>query len=185
MPFSSNFTTTSPSHALIKTFFHFHKQLTIAPRKPVFCNYDYEYKAISLQASFSMLITLLFHLILNFHSMILAFNICSVFNLITLIYMKCYANLSRRLTNHINQHRSFLFWFFNCFYLCQVFKVAWVINQKNFTSATKFLFLTSLISVKFLQSTKFKVKCYRFFINLEFCESIRIIQVGEYLSLNN
>ena len=87
--------------------------------------------------------------------------------------MKCYTNLSRRLTNYINQHKCFLLWFFNCFYLCQVFRIAWVINRKSFNSASKFFFLIGLISANCLQSTKFKVKCYRYFINLDFCESIR------------
>ena len=58
--------------------------------------------------------------------------------------------------------------FFCCFDLCQVIKIAWVINRINFTPATKFLFFIGLISVKRLQSTKFKVKCYKCFINLEF-----------------
>ena len=50
------------------------------------------------------LITLLIHVILNFQltKMILAFNVFSIFNLITLNYMKCYINLSWRLTNYIN-----------------------------------------------------------------------------------
>ena len=49
-------------------------------------------------------ITLLVHVILNFQltKMILAFNVFSIFNLITLNYMKCYINLSWRLTNYIN-----------------------------------------------------------------------------------
>ena len=121
-----------------------------------------------------MLITL-FHVVLNFQStkMILVFNIFSIFNLITLTYTKCYTNLSRNLTNYINQQKYFLIWFFNCFYLCQVIKIAWIINRKNFTFATKFIFLIGLISIKCLQSTKFKVKCYRCFINLKFSESIR------------
>ena len=48
-----------------------------APRISVFCDYNYDYKDVSLQASLSMLITLLFHVILNFQStkIILAFNI--------------------------------------------------------------------------------------------------------------
>ena len=66
----------------------------------------------------------------------------------------------------------FLVWFFDCFYIYQVFEISWMINRKNFTSATKFLFLIGLISAKYLQSTKFKVKCHRCFINLEFCESV-------------
>ena len=57
-----------------------------APRKSAFCDYNCEYKGVSLQASFNMFITLLFHVILNFEStkMILVFNIFSIVNLITL-----------------------------------------------------------------------------------------------------
>ena len=141
----------------------------IAPRKSVFYDYNYEYKGVSFQVSFSMLITLLFHVVLNFQStkMILVFNIFSIFNLITLTYPKCYTNLSRNLKNYINQQKYFLIWFYNCFYLCQVIKFAWIINRKNFTFATKFIFLIGLISIKCLQSTKFKVKRYRCFINLK------------------
>ena len=56
----------------------------IAPRKSVFYDYNYQYKGVSLQAFFSMLINLLFHVILNFQStkMILVFNIFSILNLI-------------------------------------------------------------------------------------------------------
>ena len=78
----------------------------IAPRKSVIYDYNYEYKGVSLQASFSMLITLLFHVILNFSQqkwLYLVFNIFSIFNLITLTYTKCYTNLSN-LTN-INQDK--------------------------------------------------------------------------------
>ena len=130
IPLSANPTTTSRSHALLKKFPHFHQQLMIAPRKSIFYDYNYEYKGVSLQAPFSMLITLLFHVLLNFHStkMILVFNIFSIFNLITLTYTKCYTNLSRNLTNYINQQKYFMIWFFNCFYLCQVIKIAWIIN---------------------------------------------------------
>ena len=122
-----------------------------------------------------MLITLLFHVILNFQStkMILAFNIFRIFNLITLTYMKCYNNFGRSLTNYMNRHKYFLSWFFNCFYPRQVIKIAWVMNGKNFTSATKFIFLIGLISANCLQSTKSKVKCYRYFINSKFSEFIR------------
>ena len=136
-------------------------------------DYYYEYKGVSLQASFSMLITLLFQVVLNFQStkMILVFNIFSIFNLITLTYTKCYTNLSRNLTNYINQQKYFMIWFFNCFYLCQVIKIAWIINRKNFTFATKFIFLIGLISIKCLQSTKFKVKCYRYFMSFLFSHS--------------
>ena len=105
--------------------------------------------------------------------MILVFNIFSIFNLITLSYMNCYTNLRRNLTNFINQHKYFSLWLFNCFYLCQVIKMAWIINQKNFSFATRFIFLIGLISVRCLQSAKFKVKCYRYFIGLKFPESIR------------
>ena len=123
-----------------------------------------------MQASFSMLITLLFDVILNFQStkMIFVFIVLSIFS-----FIKCYTNLSRNLTNYINQHKYFLLWFFNCFYLCQVIKTAWIINRKIFTFDTKFIFLIGLSSVKCLQLTKFKVKCYRCFINLKFSESIR------------
>ena len=74
-------------------------------RKSVFYDYDFKYKGVSLQASFSMLIILLFHVVLNFQSteMILAFNIFSIFNRVLLTYTICYTNLSRYLTNHINQ----------------------------------------------------------------------------------
>ena len=58
-------------------------------------------------------------------------------------------------------------------YLCEVIKIAWVINRKNLTSATKFVFSIGLISVKCLQSTTFQVKCYRCFISFKFSESIR------------
>ena len=125
--------TTSRLHALIKKFPHFHQQLMIAPRKSVFYDYNYKCKGVFLQASFGMLITLLLHVVLNFQStkIILAFNIFSIFNLITLTYTKCYTNLSRNLTNYINQQKYFLIWFFNCFYLCQVIKIAWIINRKT------------------------------------------------------
>ena len=72
--------------------------------------------------------------------------------------MNCYVNLIRRLANYKNEHKYFLLWFLNCFYLCQGIKIAWVINRKNFTCSTKFLFLIGHISIKCLQSTKFKVK---------------------------
>ena len=57
IPLFANLTTASRYHALMKTFPHFHKQLMIAPRKSVFYDYNYQYKGVSLQASFSMLIT--------------------------------------------------------------------------------------------------------------------------------
>ena len=89
IPFSANLTTTSRSHALIKKFPHFLQQLMIAPRKSAFCDYNYEYKGVSLQASFSMFIISFFHVILNFQSakMDLVFKIFSIFNLTTLTYM--------------------------------------------------------------------------------------------------
>ena len=62
---------------------------------------------------------------------------------------------------------------FQLFYLCQVFKIAWAINQTEFTSTFKFLVLIVLFSIKCLQLTRFKAKCYRYFISLEFCELIR------------
>ena len=54
----------------------------------MFYDYKYEYKGVSLQVPFSMLIALLFNVILKFQStkMILVFNIFSIFNLITLTY---------------------------------------------------------------------------------------------------
>ena len=78
----------------------------ITPQKLVLCNYSYEHKDVFLQASFRMLITLLFHVILNFQStkLILAFNIFSIFNLIVFIYMKRCTKSSRRLRNYLNQH---------------------------------------------------------------------------------
>ena len=48
---SANLTTTSISHVPIKKFPQFCKQLIISLRKPVFYNYNYEYKGVSLQAS--------------------------------------------------------------------------------------------------------------------------------------
>ena len=96
IPLSKNLTTTSTYHTLIKKFSHFHQQLMIAPRKSVFYKYNYECKGILFPASFSRLITLLFHVILNFQltQMILACDIFSIFNLITLTYMQCYTNVS-------------------------------------------------------------------------------------------
>ena len=156
---SPNLTAIFRSHAVMKKF----QQLMIAPRVSAFYGYNYEYKGVSLQPSFSMLITLLLHVILDFMStkMILVFNIFSIFNLNTFTYMKCYINLSRNLTNYINQHKDFLLRFFNCFHLCQVIKIAWIIIGKKFALTTKLIFLVGLISVKYLQSTKFQVKCYR------------------------
>ena len=121
----------------------------------------------------NMLITLLLHVTLNFQStkVILTFNIFSVFILITLIYMKFYTNLSRRLTKYVNEHGlcyGFLI-IIIFFYLCQAFKIVWLISQKTF----KISLLIGLISVKRLQSTKFQVKCYRCFIKLEFFDFIR------------
>ena len=109
----------------LKNFLNFHEQLMITPRKSVFYDYNYEYQGVSLQASFSFLIALLFHVVLNFQStkMILIFNIFTILNLITLTYTKCYTNLSRDLTNYINQQKYFLIWLFNCFYLCQSLKL--------------------------------------------------------------
>ena len=117
IPVSVNLTTTSTFRVLIKKFPHFHQQQMIAPRKSAFYDYNYKYKGGSLQASFSILITLLFHVILNFQStkMILAFNVFSIFNLITVTYMKYYTNWSRSLTNYINQHKYFLLWFFDVY----------------------------------------------------------------------
>ena len=153
IPLSAILPTTFRYHALIKKFPYFYQQLMILPRKSVFYDYNYGHNAVSLQASFSKLITLLFHVNLYFQStkMVLAFNIFNIFSLITLNYLKFYTNLNRSLTNYINQQKHFLLWFINCLYLCRVIKIAWVINRKNFTSATKFIFLIGLILVKCLQ----------------------------------
>ena len=55
-----------------------------------------------------------------------------------------------------------------CFYFCQVFKTVWVINQADSTSTFKFFVLIVLLCIKW----RFKVKCCRYFISLEFCELI-------------
>ena len=102
--------------------------------------------------------------------MILGFNVFSVFILFTLIYVKFYINFCFKLTYYIS---CFSLWLFNCFYLCQVFKIAWVTNHKSSASTSKFIDLIDLFSTKSLQLTKFKVKCCRHFISLEFSELIR------------
>ena len=66
-----------------------------------------------------------------------------------------------------------MIWFFNCFYFCQVIKIAWITNRKNFIFATKFIFLIGLISTKCLQSTKFRVKCYKCIISSKISEIIK------------
>ena len=117
--------------------------------------------------------------------MILAFNIFSISNLIKLTYTKCYTNLSRNLTNYINQQKYFLIWFFNCFYLCQVIKIAWIINRKNFTFATKFIFLIGLLSIKYLQSTKFGIKRYKCYeIVRENCDEYPSVRIPKPKQLN-
>ena len=123
-------------------------------------------------------IILLFNVILNFQStkMILGFNIFSIFSifiLFVLIYAKFYTKFSLNLTYNITQHKCSLLWVFNCFYLCQVFKIAWIINQTNSTFTFKFLTLIILFCIKCLQLPSFKAKCYIYFIILEFCELIR------------
>ena len=130
-----------------------------------------------------ILITLLFNVILNFQSikMILGLNIFSSFILSILIYAKFYTNFSLSLTYYISQHKCFLFWFFDCFYFCQVFKIAWVIYQVDSTSTFKFLVLIILFRIKCLQLSRFKVKCYSYCISLEFCELIRE-KCDEFLS---
>ena len=60
-----------------------------------------------------------------------------------------------------------------CFYFCQFLKIVWVIIQTDSTSTSNFLVLIVLFSLKCLQLTKFRAKCYRYFISLEFCEHIR------------
>ena len=105
--------------------------------------------------------------------MILGFNIFRIFILFILIYAKFYTNFSLNKTFYINQHRCFLLWFLNCFCFCQVFKTARIMNHTDFASTPKFLVLIVLFYIKCLQLTRFKVKCYRYFISLEFCELIR------------
>ena len=105
--------------------------------------------------------------------MILGFNIFRIFVLFIPIYAKFYTNFSLNLTYYISRHKSFLLWFFNCFYFCQIFKIAWVINQLDSTSTFKFLVLIVLFCIKCLQLSRFKAKCYRFFISLEFSQLIR------------
>ena len=86
IPLSADLANTPILYVLIKRFFQFHQQLIIVPRKAAFYDHNFKYKGVSLQASFSMLITLLFDVVLNFQStqMILTFNIFSIFNLISL-----------------------------------------------------------------------------------------------------
>ena len=117
--------------------------------------------------------------------MILAFNIFSIFNLISLTYTICYSNLSRNLTNYINQQKYFMIWFFNCFYLCQVIKIAWIINRENFIFLTKFIFLVGLISIKYLQSTKFRVKCYKCYETIrKNCDDYPSVRIPKRKQLN-
>ena len=113
--------------------------------------------------------------------MILGFNIFRIFILFILIYAKFYTNFSLNKTFYINQHRCFLLWFLNCFCFCQVFKTARIMNQTDFASTPKFRVLIVLFYIKCLQLTRFKVKCYRYFISLEFCELIRE-KCGEFPS---
>ena len=111
--------------------------------------------------------------------MILGFNIFNIFILLTLIYAKFYTNFSLNLTYYITQPKCFLLCFFNCFYFCQVYKIALVINHS--TSTFKCFALIFLFCIKSLQLLRFKAKCYRWFITLEFCELIRE-KCDEFLS---
>ena len=150
--------------------------LSLSPlRKSVSCNYCCEYNSISLQTALMIFITLLFNVILNFQltKIILGFNIFSIFILFILIYAKFYTKFSLNLTYNITQHKCFLLWLFNCFYLCQVFKIAWIINPTDSTFSLKFLIFIILFCIKCLQLPRLKVKCYIYFISLEFCEHIR------------
>ena len=69
----------------------------------------------------------------------------------------------------------------NCFYFCQVFKIAWVINQIDPTFTFKLLALIVLFCIKCLQLSRLKAKCYRYFTSLELCELIRE-KCDEFLS---
>ena len=94
--------------------------------------------------------------------MILGYNIFTIFVLFILIDAKFYPKFSLNLTYYISQHKSFLLWFFNCFYFCQ-----------DSTSTSKFLVLIVLFSLNCLQLRRFKAKCCRYFSSLDFCELIR------------
>ena len=61
------------------------------------------------------------------------------------------------------------------------FKIAGVINRIDSTSTFRFLVWIVLFCIKCLQLSRFKVKCYRYFIILEFCELIRE-KCDEFLS---
>ena len=91
--------------------------------------------------------------------------------------MHALSNLLGSFWAAINEHKHFLLWFsIVFFYLCQVFKIACVIRQTNCTSASKFVLLIGIISVKCLQFTKYEnqIKCYKkCFIELEFYEFVR------------
>ena len=128
-------------------------------------------------------ITILFNVILNFQSteMILGFNFFSIFILFILTCAKFYTKFSLKLTHNITQHKCFLLWIFHCFYFCQVFKIAWIINQADSTFTFKFLILIILFCIKCLQLSRLKAKCYIYFITLEFCELIRE-KCDEFLS---
>ena len=47
------------------------------------------------------------------------------------ISSKFYTNFSMKLTYYMSQHKCFLLWFYNYFYLYQVFRIAWLINQTD------------------------------------------------------
>ena len=89
---------------------------------------------------FMIFFILLFDVILMFDGtkMVLGFNSFSIFILLILIYAKFYTKFSLNLTCNITWHKCFLLWLFNCFYICQIFKIAWIIDQKNSTFTFKF-----------------------------------------------
>ena len=119
-------------------------------------------------------IALLFNIILNFQptKMILGFNSFSIFILFILIYANLYTKFSLNLIYNISQHKCFFLWLFKCFYLCQVFKVTWIINQTDSTFTFRFLILIILFCIKCLPLPRLKAKCYIYFISLEFRELI-------------
>ena len=115
-------------------------------------------------------IILLFNIILK---MILGFNIFSIFILLILTYAKLYTKFSLKLTYNITQRKCFLLWLFNCFYICQVSKIALIINQTDTTFTFKVRILIIVFCIKCLQLLRIKAKFYIYYINLEFCELIR------------
>ena len=97
-------------------------------------------------------------------------NDFSVFALFSLIYTSFYTNFSKRLMNvlymyvcvyiyiyiYIYISINVFVWFFNCFYLGQVFKIASLINQAKSTSNSKFVAFICIISLNVYNSQRFK-----------------------------